>query len=55
MLQEERLWWKKIGNEVTREDSKRPGVLNGDSTNVLAWGCTESIASKMMLALSLLM
>lgn len=55
MLQEERLWWKKIRNEVTREDSKRVEVLNGDFKNVLAQGSTENIASKIMLVVSLLM
>jgi len=49
------LQWKKIGNEVTREDSKRLEVLNGGFINVLAQGCTEIIASKIMLAVSLLM
>jgi len=55
VLKEERLQWKKIGNEVTREDSKRLEVLNGGFINVLAQGCTEIIASKIMLAVSLLM
>lgn len=42
------------GNKVTRKDSKRAEVLNGDFINILALGCTENIAPKVMQAVSLL-
>lgn len=47
--------WKKNGNEVMRKDSRKAEVLNGDFINTLALGCTENIAPKVMLAVSLLL
>lgn len=46
---------KKNGNEVTRKDSKRDEVLNGDFINILALGCTENIVPKVVLAVFLLL
>lgn len=47
--------WEKKGNEVTRTDSRTAEVLNGDFSTILALGCTENIAPKVMLAVSLLL